>query len=141
MKPIRNVLTAAWLRRRFVQPLSLLNASALLAAGLLGLEATAAAPPSLQLLPQGPWPAWQGLWPRWSRGTGTDVKVVGNRAYLTLSEGGLVVLDVSNPSDPMQVGSINTSGYADGVAVSGNYAYVVSGRKLVFLEKHGSSRR
>jgi len=39
----------------------------------------------------------------------------------------LQVLDVSNPANPQWVGGYDTSGYADGVAVSGNYAYVADG--------------
>ncbi len=34
------------------------------------------------------------------------------------------MIDVSNPANPQRVGGYDTSGYAYGVAVSGNYAYV-----------------
>ena len=34
------------------------------------------------------------------------------------------MIDVSNPANPQRVGGYDTSGYAHGVAVSGNYAYV-----------------
>ena len=33
----------------------------------------------------------------------------------------------SNPANPRRVGGYDTSGYAEGVAVSGNYAYVAGG--------------
>ena len=92
-----------------------------------GLASHAAAPPSLQLIPQAHWPAWQGKWPAWPRGRANDVKVVGNYAYAALGAGGLAVFDVSNPTNSVQVGGYNTSGYAAGVAVSGNYAYVADG--------------
>jgi hypothetical protein len=36
----------------------------------------------------------------------------------------LAVFDVSNPANPRQVRGYDTSGFARGVAVSGNYAYV-----------------
>jgi hypothetical protein len=38
------------------------------------------------------------------------------------SYAGLQVIDVSNPNNPQRVGGYDTSGYALGVAVSGNYA-------------------
>jgi hypothetical protein len=40
---------------------------------------------------------------------------------------GLRVIDVSNPSNPREVGYFDTPGYAQGVYVSGNYAYVADG--------------
>jgi hypothetical protein len=93
-----------------------------------GLAATHAAPPSLQPLLQGKWPAW----PR--GGYASDVKVVGNYAYVTDADyasddypsgpRGLEVIDVSNPANCVRVGGYATSGRANGVAVSGNYAYV-----------------
>jgi hypothetical protein len=38
----------------------------------------------------------------------------------------LQVIDVSNPGNPQRVGGYSTSGHAQGVAVSGNYAYVAA---------------
>lgn len=37
---------------------------------------------------------------------------------------GLLVIDVSNPANPVRVGGSKTSGFATGLAVAGNYAYV-----------------
>ena len=37
------------------------------------------------------------------------------------------MIDVSNPANCVRVGGYDTSGYAFGVAVSGNYAYVADG--------------
>ena len=37
---------------------------------------------------------------------------------------GLLIFDVSNPTNPQQIGRLNTNGLALGVYVSGNYAYV-----------------
>ena len=42
-------------------------------------------------------------------------------------EGGLMLVDISNPSSPTLAGSYDTNDYADGVSVSGNYAYVANG--------------
>jgi hypothetical protein len=49
---------------------------------------------------------------------------MGNYAYVADFAAGLQVIDVSNPASPQRVGGYDTSGYARGVAVSGNYAYV-----------------
>jgi hypothetical protein len=79
--------------------------------------AVVSAPPRLE-------PLLQGQWPRWSRGVARDVKVSGNYAYVAGEEGGLQVIDVSNPTNCVGVGGFDTSGTASGVAVSGNYAYI-----------------
>ncbi len=45
-------------------------------------------------------------------------------------DGGLRVVDVSNPAQPREVGFYDTPGWAEGVAVSGAYAYVADGDGL-----------
>jgi hypothetical protein len=55
------------------------------------------------------------------------VAVQGQYAYVALGEGGLVIVDVSDPANPVRVGGVDTSGSAYGVTVSGNYAYVADG--------------
>jgi hypothetical protein len=67
--------------------------------------AASAAPPRLQ-------PLLQGKWPEHTRGYAYDVMVVGNRAYLALGFGGLVILDVSDPASPVPLAECNTSGQA-----------------------------
>jgi hypothetical protein len=55
------------------------------------------------------------------------VAVSGNYAYVTDPYAGLHVIDVNDPANPQWVGGYDTGGNfsrADGVAVSGNYAYV-----------------
>ena len=48
-------------------------------------------------------------------------------AVLANGEDGLRIIDISDPSGPKYSGQFNTSGDAQGVAVSGNYAYVADG--------------
>lgn len=68
-----------------------------------GLAAAHAAPPSLQ-------PLLPGKWPALPRGNAyCDVKVVGNYAYAAICQGGLAVFDVSNPTNCVQVGGCDTS--------------------------------
>ena len=106
------------MNRPFGITFRLMAASAgLLIASALG---TNAAQPQLQTL-------LGGKWPKFARGSAADVTVVGNYAYLALSGseyGGLAVIDISDPTNCVDVGGYNTSGWAYSVAVAGNYAYV-----------------
>jgi hypothetical protein len=51
----------------------------------------------------------------------------GTHAYVADGDGGLRVMDVSNPTSPSEVGHYDTLGYARGVALAGNYAYIADG--------------
>jgi hypothetical protein len=55
------------------------------------------------------------------------VAVAGNYAYVADGESGLRVIDVSDPTDPSEVGFYDTHGSAGDVAVVGDYAYVADG--------------
>jgi len=46
----------------------------------------------------------------------------------------LQVIDISDPSSPTLIGSCKTSGYANDVCVSGNYAYMVAGQGLQIID-------
>ncbi len=52
------------------------------------------------------------------------VQVVGQRAYVGLDQGGVVILDISQPEMPAKLGGYDTGGAIGGMAVVGNYAYV-----------------
>ena len=63
---------------------------------------------------------------------GSDIAVNGSFAYVTFGKtenntGGLLVIDVSDPSNPQHRGSITSLDVAYGVAVVGSTAYVVDG--------------
>ena len=60
---------------------------------------------------------------RLASGIPHDVALQGNYAYVA-AQGALIIFDISNPSNPVQVGFYDTPGSAEGVAVSGSYAYV-----------------
>ena len=49
------------------------------------------------------------------------------RLYIADAHAGLRVIDISNPSNPVEVGYYDTPGYAWDVAVSGSYAYIADG--------------
>jgi hypothetical protein len=55
-----------------------------------------------------------------------DVTVAGGYAYLAAYDAGLQIVDVSDPQNPTPVGALPITGLAHGVAVEGQYAYVVT---------------
>lgn len=54
----------------------------------------------------------------------TDVAVSGCCAYLTTQYGGVKVIDISNPINPIKVGYYNLPPYAASISIIGSYAYV-----------------
>jgi hypothetical protein len=55
-------------------------------------------------------------------------------AYVAYADSGLLIIDVSDPSNPVEVGSYDTQGYAVSIDISGTYAYIadhVSGFHIV----------
>ena len=65
-----------------------------------------------------------GTCPSYGSGCANGVAVSGSYAFVADGVSGLQVVDISNPTNSVQVGRLGTSGYALGVAVNGNYAYV-----------------
>lgn len=64
-----------------------------------------------------------------SSGGKKDVVVVGNLAYIADANNGIKIIDISSPSTPILVGSLNTSGsftYASSIKIVGNYAYIAN---------------
>lgn len=59
---------------------------------------------------------------------GWKIDVAGNYVYLVRLDGNpdFVVIDVSNPASPVQVGSLSLNGTPRNIVVSGSYAYVAS---------------
>ena len=64
-------------------------------------------------------------------GVANGVAVSGNYAYVADDLYGLRIIDISDPSAPVETGFYDTPGFAQGVAVSGNYAYVADGQSGV----------
>ena len=69
-------------------------------------------------------PVLVGTWPGYGRGPTQAVAVQGGLAYVASGEAGLHILDIHNPAQPVRVGGYDTSGWACGVAMVGNDAYV-----------------
>src|SRR5688572_1774107 len=69
-------------------------------------------------------PVFVGSWPGHIRGPAASVAVQGNYAYLALGLAGFVVIDISNPQKPIQVGHYNTVGRALSLKVLGQHCYV-----------------
>jgi hypothetical protein len=52
--------------------------------------------------------------------------LAGNYAYVADNDAGVLVFDITDPTNPLLKGSINTPSYAYQVKVQGNYAYVAA---------------
>lgn len=65
-------------------------------------------------------------WPGYSRGDPNSLALDGNYAYATIGVGGLAVLDMSNPTNPVRVASYDLlPDIPYDVAVKDGYAYVI----------------
>jgi hypothetical protein len=71
---------------------------------------------------KGSWPGFQRL-----RGAATCVAISGHYAYLAHGDGGLLVVDIADPTNPQWTSGYDTSGRINGLTVSGNYGYVTVG--------------
>ena len=63
-----------------------------------------------------------------------SVRVVGDFAYVTKGYGGLHIIDVSDPANPVWRGAYDTPGEAKDVSVAGSLAYVAdqtSGMQII----------
>ncbi len=58
-------------------------------------------------------------------GNAHDVMIVGSLAYVADEFGGLRIIDISDPTAPVEMGQFDDGGSAEGLYVSGGYAYVV----------------
>lgn len=60
------------------------------------------------------------------RGYSFDVAASGDYAYLIVGAQGLLVVDVSDPTNPIEVGSHSTRGYAQAITLNGSQAFVAN---------------
>lgn len=59
------------------------------------------------------------------------ITLSGGRAYAACDQfGGLLICDISNPTNPVALGQIDTGGIASGVAVSWPYAFLANGHNF-----------
>ena len=75
-------------------------------------------------------PAQPCMWPGFTRGDAQVVRVSGQYAYVGLSHGGLsgglAVVDMKNPANPVPVGGIDLAGVVCGLEVAEGYAYLAT---------------
>ena len=67
-----------------------------------------------------------------------DIAVQGNYAYVAEGQSGLSILDISDPAAPTIIGSYTD--YAEGVVVSGYYAYLAAENDFVILDNHDPAK-
>jgi len=60
-------------------------------------------------------------------GSGRDISLSGNYAFVADYTNGLVVLDIQDPNHPLEVAHIDPPGTAVGLAVAGNTVYLANG--------------
>jgi hypothetical protein len=70
----------------------------------------------------------------WGTGYYRDVSIQGNYAFCTASYHGLDIIDISSPSLPVKVGNFDDGDFFYRLDVSGNYAYITSGKELVIVD-------
>src|SRR5882762_2972208 len=70
-------------------------------------------------------PVFRGRWPLFPRGPASAVAVQNGYAYVAAQLGGLAIFDVSNPTNPRRVGGCCDGSYTIGVAVLGNFVYLI----------------
>jgi hypothetical protein len=66
-------------------------------------------------------------------GEALAVKVAGNYAYVASRQGGLNVVNIAAPDEPILVSTYDTTGYATSVDISGTLAAVSSGSGGIYL--------
>lgn len=70
-----------------------------------------------------------------------DVAVDDDLAYLIVGSKGLLVVDVSDPEEPQEIGSHSTPGYSQALAVNGRYLYMANrGDGISILDLSDPSR-
>jgi len=70
-----------------------------------------------------------------SSGYALDVWVKDDLAYLIVGVKGLLVIDLSDPINPVEIGSHSTRGYAQAIALDGNKAYIADrGEGLLIID-------
>lgn len=108
-----------WLRRRGrSSQFRLLLLAALAALGLGGIRQT---PPSAGDLLQR-----MGSWPEFTRGPALDVSLAGHYAYVAIGEGGLAVIDITDPAKPKRAGTYLAPGRTERVLVADARAYLAT---------------
>ncbi len=70
----------------------------------------------------------------WGTGLYNDVGLKGNYAFCATSNNGLDIIDISNLSRPVKVGNFDAGSGLSRVDVSGNYAYITTGKELIIVD-------
>ena len=75
------------------------------------------------------------------QGYSLDVRAEGTLAYLVVGTKGLLLVDISDPTRPIEIGSHSTRGYAQAVSVQGRSAYIANrGEGVTFLDVSDPTR-
>lgn len=86
-------------------------------------------------------PVLKSQWPGFPRGYANAVRVVGDRAYVTLGGAGFEILDISEPVSPKRLGGHEVGGYAYDISVSGDHVFVAASGAVGFKSSTSRTRR
>ena len=112
---------------------TVVDAKAYVADGLGGLRIIDVSDPTAPAK-VGAWPQEQGEVQTANGVYATNVAVTDDYAYIADRLGGMSVIDVSDPSDPVQVGTYTMPGGAADVAIAGSFAYVAGRQGLQIVD-------
>jgi hypothetical protein len=82
----------------------------------------------VRLTQVGKWPAW----PEYTRGDARALQAVGNYLYVALGAGGVAVLDISNPANPVRTSTYEMSDTYN-LVMTGDYGYLMRGTDVVIV--------
>src|SRR5690349_17704400 len=81
-------------------------------------------------------------WPGYGRGSVQNLAISGNYAYVAVSDGGMTVLDITDPPHPTVVAGfeIPLHGSAYDLKVVGGYAFVSAIRGVEIIDVHNPAK-
>lgn len=66
----------------------------------------------------------------------TDIALAGPLLYLAAGSDGMVVVDVSDPQNPVQIGAVDTPGYSVGIKLQSEIAYIADASGIHAIDIH-----
>lgn len=83
-----------------------------------------------------------GAWPGYFRGWPQSVEVLGTRVYISAGLGGMIIVDATDPANPVRIGGFQTFNQdeASRVKISGNRAFIAGRPDLTVVDISNPSK-